>query len=59
MMGSVEKGIKAGKQGDRNKRLIWLQQGHMRNQRMQKFRGTSGAHISMSRLQARLEALAF
>jgi hypothetical protein len=56
---SVEKGIKAGKQGDRNKRLIWLQQGHMRNQRMQKFRGTSGAHISMSRLQARLEALAF
>lgn len=56
---SAEKPIKAGKQGQRNKRLVWFQQGHMRHWRAQRFRGTSDAHITVSRLEARLEPLAF
>ena len=49
--------IKAGKRGDRIKRLVWLQQGHMKNWRLQKFRGTSDTHISMARLEAQIEPL--
>lgn len=56
---SQEKFIKVGKVGDRNKRLVWLQQGHMRNWRVQKFYGTSQAHISVARLEAQLEPLVF
>jgi hypothetical protein len=47
----------AGKQGERQKRISWLQQGYMRNWRCQKFRGTSDSHMSIARLEARLEAL--
>ena len=54
---SNERGIKAGKQGARNKRLIWLQQGHMESTRIQRFRGTSDAFISIARLEARIEPL--
>lgn len=54
---SQEKPRSAGKQGERIKKLSWLQQGHMRNWRVQKFRGTSDAHISVARLEARIEAL--
>jgi len=56
---SVEKPIRAGKTGERNKRLMWLQQGHMRNMRMQRFRGTSDAHVAVASLEARIEPLAF
>lgn len=56
---SQEKFIKVGKSGDRYKRLVWLQQGHMRNWRIQKFKGTSQAHISIARLEAQLEPLAY
>ncbi len=56
---SVEKPIRAGTLGQRSKRLVWLQQGYMNNWRIQRFRGTSEAHISISRLEARLEPLAF
>lgn len=55
---SVERSIKAGKQGERSKRLVWFQQGAMRHYRIQKFRGTSDAHLSLSRLEAQLEPLA-
>lgn len=55
---SQERPIKAGKQGQRNKRLVWLQQGSMRHWRAQRFRGTSDAHLSIARLEARVEALA-
>lgn len=51
--------IKAGAAGDRLKRLVWLQQGHMRNWRLQRFRGDSQSHISMARLEARVEPLAY
>lgn len=55
---SMERSIKAGKQGERNKRLIWLQQGTLRNWRVQRFRGTSDAHLSAIRLEARIEPMA-
>lgn len=56
---SQSKFINAGRLGDRSKRLVWLQQGHMRNWRIQRFLGTSDAHISIARLEAQLEPLAF
>lgn len=40
------------------KRLVWFGQGYMRNWRIQRFKGTSDAHMSVARLEARLEALA-
>lgn len=55
---SQDKYAKVGKQGDRLKRISWLQQGAMRNWRVQRFRGDSDAFISVARLEARLEALA-
>lgn len=54
---SQERPCKAGKQGDRINRLVWLRQGHMRNWRIQKFRGTSDAHLSVARMEAQLEPL--
>lgn len=51
--------ISVGSIGDRTKRLVWFQQGPMRNMRMQRFRGDSDAHISFIRLEAALEPLAF
>lgn len=56
---SQEKFISAGRFGERNKRLVWFQQGHMRNWRIQRFKGTTDAHISIARLEAELEPLAF
>jgi Phage stabilisation protein len=56
---SQPKSIKAGKIGQRQKRLVWFQQGWMRNWRIQRFQGTSDAHIACARLEARIEALAF
>jgi len=54
---SQERARSAGKIGERNKRIVWLQQGSMRNWRIQKFRGTSDAHMSVARLEARVEGL--
>lgn len=54
---SQERPRSAGKRGERLKRLTWLQQGSMRHWRVQKFRGTSEAHLSVARLEARMEAL--
>jgi hypothetical protein len=56
---SQEKFIKAGKIGERNKRLSWRDQGHMNNWRAQRFRGDSDAHLGIARLEARLEGLMF
>lgn len=52
-----EKPASAGKIGERDKRITWFRQGGMRNFRTQKFRGTSDAHLSIARLEARIEAL--
>lgn len=54
---SVERPRAAGRMGKRDTRLNWLQQGNMKNWRIQKFRGTSAAHISIACLEARLEQL--
>lgn len=54
---SNDKYIKAGKEGDRTKRLRWLRQGVVKNFRTQRFKGDSQAHISFLRLEARLEPL--
>ena len=56
---SQEKFISVGTIGNRKKRLAWFQQGHMRNWRIQRFRGDSDAHVSYVRLEAQIEALAF
>ena len=55
---SQDRSITVGTTGS-NKRLAWFQQGHMRNWRIQRFRGDSDAHFSFIRLEAQIEALAF
>jgi len=54
---SQEKFIRSGRQGERNRRLLWVQQGAMRNWRIQRFRGDSNAFLSIARLEARIEGL--
>ena len=50
---------RVGKIGDYGIRVAWLQQGFMRNWRIQRFQGSSDAHISIARLEATLEGLAY
>jgi Phage stabilisation protein len=54
---SQERPRTAGKQGERLKRIAWLQQGFMRHWRCQRFRGTSDSHISIARLEAQIEGM--
>jgi len=54
---SQPRSIKAGAQGDRLRRLVWLQQGHMLHWRVQRFTGDSRALITVARLEAVLEPL--
>lgn len=54
---SQEKVRTAGKTGERSKRISWLKQGSMQNWRIQRFRGTSESHLTISRLEARIEPL--
>lgn len=54
---SQEHPVYVGKQGQRDKRIVWRRQGKMENYRIQKFRGTSDSHMSIARLEARLEPL--
>ncbi len=56
---SQERGIKAGKVGEYAKRLTWMRNGRMADWRTYRFRGSSDAHMSMLRLDARLEPLAW
>lgn len=56
---SQPKYIRAGKQGNRNRRLIWLRQGSMRHTRIQRFKGTSASRLTFARLEARIEPLVF
>ena len=59
MAWSQDRSISVGTIGNTAKRLAWFQQGHMRNWRIQRFRGDSDAHISFVRLEAQIEALAY
>ena len=54
---STPKFVKAGKIGERLKRIVWLGQGSMDHIRMQRFKGTSDARLSFARLEARIEGL--
>lgn len=54
---SQERATPAGRQGQRLQRIAWRRLGKMRNYRMQRFRGTSDAHVSIARLEAELEPL--
>lgn len=51
--------IEAGRTGQRNKRLSWRGCGKMHHWRIQRIIGTSDAPLSIARLEARLEPLAF
>jgi Phage stabilisation protein len=59
MTWSIERAISAGLIGDRLKRMRWMQQGFLSHWRIQKFRGTSDAHLSITGLEARLEGLEY
>lgn len=54
---SQDRSIYVGKVGDRTKRVRWTQQGLMRNWRLQRFRGTSQAFLSIMALEAVFEAV--
>jgi len=56
---SQDRSITVGTIGNTAKRLAWFQQGHMRNWRIQRFRGDSQAHLSFARLEAQIEPLAY
>lgn len=55
---SQDKFIRSGKIGNRAKRLVWFQQGFMRNWRIQRFRGDSDSFLTVTRLEALIEPLA-
>jgi len=54
---SQEKSTRAGRQGQRAQRICWRTQGTITNQRVQKFRGNSDAHLTISKLSAQFEPL--
>ena len=54
---SQERSTRAGRAGQTLQRICWRRQGHMRNWRIQKFRGTSDAHLAMLRLELTVEPL--
>lgn len=54
---SLERPKAAGKQGQRTKRIAWRTQGTLRHWRIQRFRGTSDAHLAVARLEAQFEPL--
>lgn len=56
---SQRRSISVGTKGNFAKRLVWFQQGFMRNWRIQKFQGDTQAHLSFARLEAQLAPLAF
>lgn len=56
---SAEKSISAGTTGQYTKRLTWFQQGLLEGMRIQRFRGTSEARLSVIRLEARIEPLEY
>jgi hypothetical protein len=57
MTWSQERAKSAGKRGDRAKRLQWRDQGRFENWRVQRFRGTSDAHVTFARLEMTVEPL--
>jgi hypothetical protein len=56
---SQQKPIRAGKIGDSLKRLVWWGAGMFKQYRIQRFSGTSDAHLTVLRLDANIEPLAY
>jgi len=56
---SQDRSISVGTTGNTRKRIVWFQQGHMRNWRIQRFRGDSDSHLSFARLEAQIDPLAY
>jgi hypothetical protein len=56
---SQSRRVSTGKPGDRGKRLVWRQQGMLRNFRIQRFQGDSRAFINVLRLEAQIEPMAY
>ena len=56
---SQDRPMRVGTTGNTRKRLVWFQQGYMRNWRIQRFRGDTQAHLAFARLEAQLEQLAY
>ena len=54
---SIDHFVRVGQWGNRRHRIAWRRQGHMRNWRIQRFRGDSHAHLPVARLEAALEPL--
>lgn len=54
---SQERPIHVGTQGEREKRVQWRRMGQLRHYRIQRFRGTSAAHMAIARLEAVMEPL--
>ncbi len=54
---SQERPVKAGRAGEHEKRICWRTNGRIRHMRMQKFRGTTDAHVSVSALEVAFEPL--
>lgn len=54
---SQEHAINCGKQGERQKRMMWRPKNKIRHYRMQKFRGTSDARVSFAALRMEIEPL--
>lgn len=54
---SNERSIRTGAPGSTAKRLVFFGQGISRNWRIQRFRGTSDAMLSIARIEVRVEAL--
>lgn len=54
---SQRKYIEVGKTGERMKRLLWTNNGEVRNWRIQRIEGDSDSHLSIARLEAKVEPL--
>jgi hypothetical protein len=57
MTWSQDKTIKVGARGERDKRLLWRQQGTIGHFRVQRFQGDSQSFASFARLEAQIEPL--
>lgn len=52
-----ERATRAGRRGQMQQRICWRGQGTLGHWRVQRFRGTSDAHLSIARLEAQIEPL--
>ena len=54
---SQERSTPAGKQGEMHKRIAWRRCGRIGQWRVQRFRGTSEAHLAIARIEADIEPI--